>query len=295
MKYLKTLLLLISTLLFLSCNSLTTTLETDESDFFADQMTVSSVITEGNNSLSFHVGMNRGFLDSGDFDEFNLPDASIIIRNETSGEILDFADGEFNHSSPEENYELPVIDENFFQTGDYTFTISHPDFPTSETTLPFPNKGILENIEFEFEGGIDVDGESISDISFDVIDEPGVNFYELQIVIDQARVNLETFDPSGSKGFNSRNILFRDDSFDGQTKRIEVNFRSFFWDPIESPEILIRWFNVNEGYFLQSKAVARQEASVDNPFSSAVQINSNVNDAIGVISLRSLEEYILTP
>jgi len=294
MKYLKFFLLCLACALC-SCNSLTTTLDTEDDEFFAQRMVVGSIIEAGISTLFFHVGENRGFLDNGSFEDYNLSGASINVLKEATGDFIDFEEELSGPESEGANYATFLSDSLFFEAGTYTFTVNHPDYPVSETSLIMPEKGLIENIEFDFEGGIDLNGDEISSLTFDIIDEPGVNFYELQVLVDDRQVHIETFDPSGSKGSNFRTLLFRDDSFDGQRKRMEVNFNRFFWNPSESEKITLRWFSVNEGYFLLSKSVQRQSETINNPFSSAVQINGNVNEALGVIGFRNSNEFEITP
>ncbi len=282
---------------FCSCDSLTTTLDTDDEEFFAQRMVIGSIIDVNTDVIWFFVGENRSFLEEGRFEDFNLSGASITIEKDSSGEIIDFVNGDEFPEERAENYRY-ILDEaeaNFVEAGSYTFSVGHPDYPESETSLTIPEKGQIENVEFDFEAGIDLNGDEISSLTFDILDQPGPDFYELQVLIDGRQVAIETFDPSGSKGNNFSNLLFRDDSFDGQRKRIEVNFNRFFWNPSESETIALNWISVNEGYFLLSKSVQRQSETIDNPFSSAVQINGNVNDALGVIGFRNSNVFEITP
>ena len=132
-------------------------------------------------------------------------------------------------------------------------------------------------------------------LTFDINDVAGPDFYELQVFIDGRLIDIETLDPSGSEGLDSRTLLFRDDSFDGSRKTVQVSFNRFFFTEGVSSEIMLRWISVNEGYFLLSKSVERQDAASDNPFATAVQINTNVNEALGVIGFRNGADFIINP
>ena len=172
----------------------------------------------------------------------------------------------------------------------------HPDFPVSETELVFPNPSVIENFEFTFEAGIDIDGDEISRLSFDVLDEAGVeNFYEIRMNIDGAIVSLSTVDLSGAEGFDSRNVIFSDETFDGERRRLSVSFSRFFWNPAFSDDIIIAWSSVNEGYFELNKTLRLQLDTDDNPFTSAVQLNSNVNNALGVIGFKNIRLDTIRP
>jgi len=284
-----------SILVMLSCDSLTTTLDVEETDFVADQMVVSAIIGQGDYSADIHVGENRSFLEEGDYNEYNLPGASITITKEATGETIEPDMFVEDPQSSTENYRSEFLNDFFFVPGDYTFRVEHPDYPLSETTLALPGPEEIENIEFEYDGGIDVEGDETSTVTFDILDGPGADFYELQIYIDGQHIRLETIDPVGQRGYDYRTLLFSDETFEGERKRVEVNFSRYSWNETESEELRVVWYSVNEGYYLLSKAVRRQQDTRDNPFATAVQINNNVNDALGVIGLRSYNEYILNP
>jgi len=249
-------------------------------------MVVGAILNKGTAGTDFYVGRNRAFLDNGDFSDYNLSDAAISIEKLATGELLeDFQ--EKLQAGATFNYEAIQL-ATFYEPGEYRFRVEHPSYPVSETVLEFPKKGTVENFEFRYESGSDLEGNPTSKLSFDVIDEAGVdNYYTLSIEIDGRTLRLSTLDISSAEGNDSRNLLFSDETFDGERKRIDVRFDRFFWNPNVSEEIIVSWTAVNEGFFLLSKTLELQQITSDNPFSAEVQVFSNVNDALGVIGFRN--------
>lgn len=278
-----------------SCTSLTTTLDVDDSGFFTESLVIGSIVAAGDSVLRMHVGTNRSFLDDGDFSELNLPDAEIEVTKETTGETIAFDELDQNLNTAGENYRK-IIDADFFEPGSYTFKIEHPDFPVSETTVEMPQTVAVRNFSFEFEGGLDQDGDDVSEVVFEILDDPGVRqFYEVQVLVDDQVVFIRSIDPVTLESFERRTLLLDDETFDGQAKRLEVNFKRWNWNPDFSENITIRLLSVNEGYYLLSKSARRQLDSQNNPFATAVQINSNVNNALGVIGLSASASETFTP
>jgi len=278
-----------------SCDSFSTTLVVEDVEY-RDQMVVGSIISnrDMNGTTEFYVGKNRPALDSDDFSAYNLSGASLSIEKLSTDEFLvDFIERQqegntYNYAS--------LLPDSFYEPGDYRFRVEHPDYTVSETLLEFPEPSLIENFKFDYESGTDLDGSALSRVSFDVIDEAGVeNYYSLSIEIDGRTVRPSTLELAGSEGSDSRILLFSDVTFDGQRKRIDVGFDRFFWNPNTSEEITLSWSSVNEGYYLLSKTVRLQQSAEDNPFSSAVQIHSNVNEALGVIAFQNTRTDTLRP
>ncbi len=292
MKYILTI-LVFSYLLTACDDSFSTVVEIDPPEF-ESLLVVGAFLDLQESTSEIYVGRNRSIFENGENEDFKVNDAIITILRE---------DGEFIRSEAGDVF--PQFNTNYFIGNpldfyevdtDYTFTIEHPDFPMSSTTLRFPKLGQVENVVFVFEDGVDEDGDDSSSITFDIIDEPNVdNFYELSIRTENTNFRLSTIDPSAIEGSSSRNLMFSDETFDGERKSIQVKFDRFSYPEEGGVEINFNWDSVNEGYFNYFKSLNRQQNAQGNPFASTVPVFSNLNNALGTIGLRARNKIDFTP
>jgi len=302
MKYILTIIIL-SFLLAACSDTFSTVLEIDPPEF-EQQLVVGSFINSGETSTEFFTGTNRGIFDNSDFEEYKVDDAKIFITKEESGQT--FSLEEHGEKTPElrTNYRIYVPMTFYEPNHDYTFRVQHPVYPESVTTLRIPGIGQIENIVYKYEDGLleaeenDVFEENVdaSSISFDIVDEPGVeNYYELGIRTQLFRFRLSSIDPSVDNGANSRDLSFSDQTFDGEIKRIKVKFNRNEYDPASGEEISFHWDSVNKGYHNFNKSIERQGEIEDNPFVTPVPVYSNLNNALGTIGFRVRNTIKFTP
>ncbi len=295
-----TLLFLLSLILLLdSCgDSFSTVLEIDPPEF-EKQMSLFADISAGDQSVVFWAGQNRGILETGSWEDYDITGANLSITNIDSGINYDSTNVIFGFNG--ENYLYRNLDEDFFRDSDsYDFVLDHPDFEPLSTTLTFPRQGKLENISYEYEDGIYLEGDEASSITFDIVDDPDeANFYELELfrqtgpMSSQSSRELEIFttDPTGLKGFPDENLFFSDESFNGQRRQIIVKFDRFRFDPESDDELVLKWRSINEGYYKYRISLERFLDTDETPFVSPVQVFSNVNNGFGVVSLSSEVVY----
>ncbi len=291
----------LSTLLFVaSCGDSFSTVLDVEPPEFEPQMTFSTFIDNEEPFVGFFAGRNRDIFVGGDFDEFELDDVSITVTNHSTDEILigqeldttGFVGFTYNYFA---------LDTGFFTPGaEYTFLLEHADFPESETRLQFPPvSDNLENLSYKQIDGINLEGNENSSITFEIVDDPNnADFYELELMTLDGFNTFGTFwiestDPSALKGFPEDNLLFSDQSFNGERKRITVNFDRFNYDPEVNEALIVRWKTLSSSAYSYSLSARRFVNTLDTPFLSPVQIHSNVNDAIGIISFKGITEYVI--
>lgn len=275
---------MVTTVFLVACDSFTTTVDVDDSGY-VDQMVVGAILSSEDFNTEVYVGKNRSFLDSGPFQDYNLSGAEVVVEKISTGEVIEVSESDDTQT----NYDMVNPGGNFYEPGSYNFTVNHPSYPSSVTTLEFPESSSIENMEFELEGGSDIDGNPVSRISFDFQDDASEeNYYAFELEIDDRRTWVETLDASAIQGSDYRELIISDESFNGQKKRMRLTFSPWQVNDGEEHTLSIKWSSVNEGYYLLGKTVRQQQNAIDNPFASAVQVFSNVNDALGVIGFTSV-------
>ncbi len=302
MKYFIYLLVSILSGFFLgSCGeALSTRLEIDPPEF-ESQMSLTTFIDAYNVQVNMFIGRNRGILDIDDFDEYGLDDAKLTITKESEGISIDTEKDGFVPTSGPFNYSLIFFNNEFFEPGDqYTFLLEHSDFESSITTLEFPTQGaVLENIVYKREDGLDEEFDQASSITFDIVDDPAKNdYYELEAATVGGGGNdlsfwISSLDPVARKGRPIDNILISDNTFNGERKTITIRFDRFLYNPEINDNIELRFRTVNEGFYKNSISLAKYYETEGTPFTSPVQVHSNVNKALGNISFKTTDIYIV--
>lgn len=280
-----------------SCgDTFSTVVEIDPPDF-ESKMTITSFVEAQDTVVGFFVGRNRGILEEGDFRDYELDSVSVAVRKEGTGETISAVKpvdpfGVFSFAS---NYVLVDIPPQYFEGGNsYTFSVSHQDYPESVTTLVLPSaEDNLENIVYKQNDGVDLEGDDSSSVSFDIVDDANAeNYYELELFSVNGFNNFGTFwiestDPSGVKGFPDDNIFFSDESFNGEVKNIKVKFDQWNYDPANGDKLELYWRSISKDTYEYSKSSKRYSDTDGTPFLSPVQLHSNVNNALGNISMKS--------
>jgi len=280
-------------------DTFSTVLEVDPPEF-ESKMTLSTFIDNQDSVFGFFVGRNRDIFVSGNFDDYKLDDASISITKASSGEVIIAEDvqpvGQFSFS-----YNYWITSSEFFVPGDeYTFVLEHTEFSKSETTLYFPALiDNLENISYKRNDGIDLEGDDNSSVTFEIVDDANTeDYYELEMLTIGGFNQFGTFwidtsDPSATKGNPDDNLLFSDNSFNGERKKVKVNFDRWNYDPESNTTLVMKWKAISKDAYDYSKSARRFNDTDGTPFLSPVQIHSNVNDALGIISFKAVTEYIV--
>lgn len=284
-----------------SCgDALSTRLEIDPPEF-EKEMTLTTFIDAYDVQVNMFIGENRGILESGDFDDYGLDDAKLTITKESEGISIDTDKDGFASTSGPFNFSMIFFNNNFFEPGDkYTFLLEHRDFESSETTLDFPSRGaVLENIVYKREDGLDEEFDQASSITFDIVDDPAKNnFYEIQASTEVGIGNdfsfwISCIDPVARKGRPEDNILISDATFNGERKTITIRFDRYLYDPEVHENLELKFRTVNEGFYRNSISLAKYYDTEGTPFTSPVQIHSNVNDALGNISFKTTDSYLV--
>jgi len=264
---------------------------------FEDKMSVSSFISSEDTMVNVFVGRNKNIFNQGGVDDYGLDGTAISIVKEASGESLSLE--QILGPQRTYNYTFSKVDMGFFEPGlNYTFTVDHPDYDKSVTTLAMPaQRKNLENIKVSENDVTTIEGDDSSRVTFDIVDPADTNdYYELEIAIKGRGINtnytrfLETIDPVGVRAYPQDNLLISDATFNGQTKNLAVTFDKGLYNP-KNDTLVIRWKSLNRGSYEYAKSLIRHLDTQNAPFLSPVQIHTNVNDAIGSINLSVESTY----
>lgn len=282
-----------------SCgDTFSTVIEIDPPEF-ESKMTFTTYITAGDTIVEMFIGKNRSILEGGELEDYNLDNAKVTIVKPSEGLQLDTDNNPQTTFNSAYNYGIKLPDASFFSPGEtYIFRVEHPDFTTSETELVFPEEdAVLENFTYKREDGLDEEFDESSSISFDIVDRAGKDgFYELSATtingfFGENSFWISTLDPIGTKGSPNDNLFFADETFDGERKRITIKFDRYLYEPEQNSYVELTWSNVNEGHYTYSRAISRYSNADGVPFLSPVQVTSNVNNALGNISLKTETKY----
>jgi hypothetical protein len=259
------------------------------------KLVVNTFINLEQDSVGFFIRTNEPLGSETSTSLTNI-EAEITIEN-VSDNVTITADKNTQSPIPY-NYLNSNINTDFLNADDeYLFTVRDlsGDYPTASAQVRFPSKSTIKNIEYKYEGGIREDGDEASSfkITFDdPVDEK--NFYEIGIIRDYDPNRPSSYDfassidIAASKGFINDFVLLTDESFNGEEKTIELKT---FRNSVDNIPFHIGWRNVTEDYFKYSKTLRAQGDFGDNPFSSIVQVFTNVENGLGIVSL--YQEQIL--
>jgi hypothetical protein len=213
--------------------------------------------------------------------------ADVTMENITKGSMNTTSDQLFLN-----DYVLRDLGDSFINTDDeYLFTIHDQEgiIPSVTSQAKFPTKTVIKNIEFNYEGGIRIDGDNASSFNITFDDPAGEkNFYEIAILRGDGTLNnsrfefTESTDISVSMGFEEDYVLISDGSFDGQEKTIELKV---FRPSVNNSKYTLLWRDVTEDYFKYSTTLRSAYLNADNPFALPISVHSNIENGLGIISL----------
>jgi hypothetical protein len=286
--------MLLILLIFNSCeDAFETTLEIDPPEV-PNAMVLNSFIKESDTLAFLSVGKVQNLIEL-DASLAKVNDATVSIQNVNTGEIINAKtlDGglPINYS-----FEIPEgwVNEN----SEYEINVEHPDYPSLSARQVLAEEPSVVSIEYNEDGGIDQDGDDVSEIILQIEDRPGKQYFEILLFeyYEQngnyflgSDINLSSTDPSTIEGYNYSSLLIDDETFQDETKLLNVKFNNYFQDDTRF-YLLVR--AVSEDYFRYSKTLKLEDDSEDNPFQTPVQVYSNVDGGFGIFALFSEKSFI---
>jgi hypothetical protein len=276
-------------LLVISCeDAFETVIEIDTPEY-TPKLVLESQIAEGDTSVLLRLSRNTDVFDKEDDWLVNDADVTLSINDKIYALNI-FTTGNYF------NYHV-TLDQSIMAGDQISIEASHPDFNTIKASGTIPVFVDLNDINFEEDGGVDIDGEKQSKVELAVDDPMGRNFYQVKLryVYDSSNSfyynpDIYCLDPAVSDSYNYESLLIEDEGFDGENKVFDIILDQILPDE-DQGELYLVWSVVSEDFFKYSKTRMLNTDQEGNPFSSPVSVWTNVEDGVGILSLTSRREF----
>ncbi len=296
MKYLYQLFipLLILAVTFSGCDdAFETTLEIDP-PAHTDRLVIHAYGSSNGEDLKVHLTRSSALLD--DINNNLISGAKVTLwkGQEEIAELQEVTSG----SDFRFNYILPEGSITYEKGTTYRLEVQADGFETAIGTATVPNDIPLLKQKFEEDGTSLESGDFNSEIEIEFQDPANQeNFYEVGVVLlinnggnpYYDEVYTETYDPAAQEGISYSNLIINDLSFDGELKNLPLIIERFDEQAVDNMYVL--WRITSEGHYLFNKTARKQDDLNENPFSSPVQVYSNIENGIGIFSIIN-EEFV---
>lgn len=296
MKYLYQLFipLLILAVTFSGCDdAFETTLEIDP-PAHTDRLVIHAYGSTNGEDLKVHLTRSSALLD--DINNNLISGAKVTLwkGQEEIAELQEVTSG----SDFRFNYILPEGSITYEKGTTYRLEVQADGFETAIGTATVPNDIPLLKQKFEEDGTSLESGDFNSEIEIEFQDPANQeNFYEVGVVLlinnggnpYYDEVYTETYDPAAQEGISYSNLIINDLSFDGELKNLPLIIERFDEQAVDNMYVL--WRITSEGHYLFNKTARKQDDLNENPFSSPVQVYSNIENGIGIFSIIN-EEFV---
>ena len=296
MKYLYQLFipLLILAVTFSGCDdAFETTLEIDP-PAHTDRLVIHAYGSTNGEDLKVHLTRSSALLD--DINNNLISGAKVTLwkGQEEIAELQEVTSG----SDFRFNYILPEGSITYEKGTTYRLEVQADGFETAIGTATVPNDIPLLKQKFEEDGTSLESGDFNSEIEIEFQDPANQeNFYEVGVVLlinnggnpYYDEVYTETYDPAAQEGISYSNLIINDLSFDGELKNLPLIIERFDEQAVDNMYVL--WRITSEGHYLFNKTARKQDDLNENPFSSPVQVYSNIENGIGIFSIMN-EEFV---
>lgn len=263
-----------------------TTLEIDPPEH-TPRLVVHAYGSTVNGIVRVQVSESKGILD--DTSTENISDAVVTIW---SGSNMIATVPEVGNIS---GFNYFLEDENLsFAPGEtYRIEVEAIGYPKAVGSCTVPQFVPILSTRFEEDGPETDDFNESSEIEIDINDPADTeNFYEVVAVYGQEsggnlffnEIFTDSFDPATEAGINFRALIMKDISFDGESKNIPLIIDKFSIQEAEE-HLYVLWRNTTEAHYLFNRTANSQDEQDGNPFSSPVQVYSNMENGIGIFSI----------
>lgn len=279
--YLISLFLLVTSLW--SCeDAFETTLEIDPPEY-TKQLSIQAYGSTRDSVLRVSVTSTTGVLEEKTKDQIKVTDAILLLyKNDV------FVDTVPNGTW--DGFDYTYFNINFEPGAVYKLVVEAPGFPTATAEAILAEASEVKSAIFN-ENGISNDiGEDNSEIEILIADDVSTeNYYEVTPVImdnigSSNHIRIESVDPIVLQGFHYNILIFDDLSFNGMEKKLLLSTNKKKKSDVKD-KLFINWKDISKAHFLFSKTARIQSDSEDNPFSTPIQIYSNIDNGVGIFSI----------
>jgi len=265
-----------------------TTLELEEPEF-ESQLVLSAVFNSNEINrrvlLTETVGLNENNLRN------KIVENAEILLTDPDGNQYNFG---LINGAPVDGYSHIHYTPEFTQEGTYSISASTNDgrIVTSSTTLlPEPkivSAGYVEN------GGQDEFGNQQEAIDIIIDDDVETeNFYKITVgrtFLDGATGQdyITSLDPSTSESSIFNALISSDVQYNGEQYRIRVLMDNFLQD--NTLNFTVSLSNISKDQFRFDKILSSAQENEDNPFTSPVQLHTNMEGGLGLFAIERMKE-----
>jgi hypothetical protein len=244
--------------------------------------------------LTVFVSRSAGILDSLLLDTVKITGASIEI----------WRDGAAWQTLPhlgEGHYRLGLGEVLGADPSTYTLRVAASGYDPVEASQAMPAPVVIEEVEYEAEGGINPDGNKVNTISVTFQDPVGQdNYYLLDasvIYSDSLFGDFESTAYLSSEDVlveeHNGGLIFRDGPIEG--KRYTLKAYTF-----ESPHILpgsklvVRLRSISRDRYLFLRTLDLYGNAQGNPFAEPVVVHQNIEGGVGIFSVEAMDEEVIS-
>ncbi len=263
-----------------------TTLELDPPEF-KSQLVLSAVLNSNETlrevALTHTVGLNsdplKAYVEDADI-ELTYPDGTAYIFDHlgASTQVISY------------NYILGCPE--FTQEGTYKIKATSRGREVS-AEVELPKKAIIQSVKYEEDGGVGEFGDDYAAIDIIIEDESGAaNYYKIGLfgVTPQreSSIRLISADPSIQESRNYLNVIVSDAQFDGEDYRLRVLFRTYEDEQAESFKLIFS--SISKDQYRFDRLLVSHSENEDNPFTSPVQLHTNIDGGLGIFAIENVSE-----
>lgn len=268
---------------------------------FEKQIVIQSIIEGGSDSIKALISENISILENFE-DIVFIEDAEVRVLKDGAeiANLVQAPDGFYYH----------YFDEPLTETGEYEMVVSNTNYAEARATSTIPNNPVVTDLEFKYNVGTDpLEMNEISEISFIIQDEPGENYYSVELVneplgydtfiyemdtsiyeITMAAYPSTQLDPAVmSSGFSDK-LYISDESFQGKSYRISLRYFIYLnglsIEPDDLEENLkIRIVSHSVDSYNYTTSIDRYQESGDfGFFSEPVSVYTNIENGLGIFA-----------
>ncbi len=229
-----------------------------------------------------------------------IEDATVdILKNGNPFMTLPF-------NSATNHYEIPLAAPLEADDSVYKIAVSAATFDAVSAEQTMPRSAIIENISFEADGTIDSYGYQTDELSFDIVDQAGADYYGIELFyvysfdigngefeegIDQ--LYMETSDVLIEDLDFGRSKVISDASFDGNKYRVRLTTNLYSFDDLENKKLVVRINSLTRESYLFQRSLHEFRNSQDNPFAEPVIVFDNIENGHGIFRMENRSVFEL--